>query len=582
MGLPRALEAHKAGDVKGALDQYRRAYEQEQGSPVLYQNFGALLKQEGKTESALQVYNKGLILHPLHAGIRANRANLVYSSAPVSCIQDLIVAIRQNIVDGKLSKCDDSFRSLVAAYRDMGQLFSALTAAQLALKLLGPIPMILGQIIVILYELEEKELMPCHFDKSQFLQKLELKIESCDPYQQAELLAALANHDVARGQYDLALQRFERGLSALIGCQPLDKDEIEKRQKIVDVNSWNFGCGLIKSQQLERGWQLYEHGLRVPAAGAQRWQRALQKPFTHSMVPVWRGQNLAGKHILLLEEQAIGDVMMFLTLIPHLLKEAGSIHILVNNRLSNIYKRSFASFSNLYVWTHSDVKNDKVTPKQFDFQCPVGSICQHRFTNISNYGQSSPVLVANKQRSNELRHSYLKIGSRPVDKLVGVSWKGGGTQGRIRAKSINPDLFASLLSPISGIRFISLQYGKVDQQVESWRSNGIDIIHDSRVDALKNMDIWLDQVAACDAVISVANTTIHGSGGLDIPTMCLLSLQSDWRWFTAPEVTRSFWYPNVGIQRELPHEGWLQAINSSRLWLESGFPRASGPIATLL
>ena len=37
------------------------------------------------------------------------------------------------------------------------------------------------------------------------------------------------------------------------------------------------------------------------------------------------------------------------------------------------------------------------------------------------------------------------------------------------------------------------------------------------------MEEWLNLVASCDAVVSVANTTIHGAGGLNIPTLCLLS-----------------------------------------------------------
>lgn len=582
MGLPKALEAHKAGDVKGAMEQYRRAFEQDQGSPVLYQNFGALLKQEGKNDSALQVYNKGLKLHPNHVGIHSNRANLLHSTSPVSCIQDLLIAIRLNIANGKVSKCDDLFRSLVAAYRDMGQLLSALTTAQLALKLIGPQPMILGQIIVILHDLEEKNVMPLGYDKSQFMDKLDSLIDTCEPYQQAQLLASLSYHDMSRGQLDLALQRFERGLSSLIAYNPIDKDEVDKRQKLVDVNSWNFGCGLIKAQQLKRGWQLYEHGLRVPADGAQRWQRALQKPFSYTVVPVWRGENLAGKHILLLEEQAIGDVMMFLTLIPHLLKEADGIHLLISHRLYAIYKRSFSSYPNLHIWTYEHIRSNKLNPNILHYQCPIGSICQHRFTDIDTYGQVSPVLLSSRQRSDELRHSYLSQGNGGVDKLVGVSWKGGGTKGRILAKSINPDMFAYLIRPIPGIRFISLQYGKVENQIVSWRKSGIDIINDPRVNALKDMNLWLDQVAACDAVVSVANTTIHGAGGLNIPTMCLLSQKSDWRWFDALEVTQSFWYPSVGIQRELPDEGWNKALVETRLWLESGFPRSSGVISTIL
>ena len=84
------------------------------------------------------------------------------------------------------------------------------------------------------------------------------------------------------------------------------------------------------------------------------------------------------------------------------------------------------------------------------------------------------------------------------------------------------------------------------------------------------MDSWLSLVSACDAVVSVANTTIHGCGGLNIPTMCLLSLKSDWRWFKDPRVTLSYWYPSVGIARQSQDGTWNEAFKQVRDWLDSG------------
>jgi hypothetical protein len=97
------------------------------------------------------------------------------------------------------------------------------------------------------------------------------------------------------------------------------------------------------------------------------------------------------------------------------------------------------------------------------------------------------------------------------------------------------------------------------------------------VNPLKNMDVLLDQVAACDAVLSVANTTIHGAGGLNLPTLCLLSRHSDWRWFDAPEVTRSYWYPSVGIARQAADGDWGAALQQARAWLQQGTPMPQGP-----
>ena len=77
--------------------------------------------------------------------------------------------------------------------------------------------------------------------------------------------------------------------------------------------------------------------------------------------------------------------------------------------------------------------------------------------------------------------------------------------------------------------FVSLQYGQSKSIVAGWRDSGFNVIHDDSIDPLKDMDTWLSQVSACDAVVSVANTTIHGSGGLNVPTMCSFRA-TNWRW----------------------------------------------------
>ena len=131
---------------------------------------------------------------------------------------------------------------------------------------------------------------------------------------------------------------------------------------------------------------------------------------------------------------------------------------------------------------------------------------------------------------------------------------------------------AQLLQPLPGVRFVSLQYGNAAPTVERWRQQGLDVVHDGRVDSLKQMDPWLAQVAACDAVLSVANTTIHGAGGLGLPTLCLLSVHSDWRWLDDASARHSYWYPSVGIARESREAGWGEALQQARAWLEAGAP----------
>ena len=78
----------------------------------------------------------------------------------------------------------------------------------------------------------------------------------------------------------------------------------------------------------------------------------------------------------------------------------------------------------------------------------------------------------------------------------------------------------------------------------------------------------------------IGSATIHGAGGLNIPTYCLLSQHSDWRWLNDPETKRSYWYPSVGIARETLDDGWLLALQTVSQWISKGCPMPDGPVHT--
>ena len=123
--------------------------------------------------------------------------------------------------------------------------------------------------------------------REHLVELLEQRIRRCEPRPQAELRLALAGHTMHSGDLEHALHLYEQGLQALREPGDISPQESQERQKLLDSNSWNFGCGLLQSQELVRGWQLYEYGLRTPADGKQRWQR-LQKPFSANTLPIWR------------------------------------------------------------------------------------------------------------------------------------------------------------------------------------------------------------------------------------------------------------------------------------------------------
>ena len=79
------------------------------------------------------------------------------------------------------------------------------------------------------------------------------------------------------------------------------------------------------------------------------------------------------------------------------------------------------------------------------------------------------------------------------------------------------------------------------------------------------MDTWVSQVATCDAIISVANTTIHGSGGLLKPTLCLQSRNTDWRWID--DLDCSYWYESVDALCQKKDGSWGTVKDQIMPWI---------------
>lgn len=576
MGLPRAIKAHAANLLGEAEIHYRRAYEQGKATDVLYQNFGALLKKIGKFDEARKILEEGVSRYPSHPGIKRNLANQLRKKQPFYAIELYLSSIHcvlsKPIQEDLLFSCCDD---LIDLLRECNLLHWCRCLIDTLLLLQQPSPSLLKNLLLIFDQLDGLEQY-----KSAVISAIDSKIDSASLKDAVSLDFALASHYLCENQHQRSLSYFENGVARVKSATRVDPADQRELQELIDSHSWNFACTLLSLNKLKRGWALFDHGLRTPADGHQKWQRALLKPFSAAELPPWRGEDFSNRRLLLLEEQGIGDSMMFLTLIPALLAETKHVGLLISPRLEAIYNRSFSSdVSNgkVSIFTKNDLQNGRLKASDFDAQLPLGSICQHRFTSINTYSPRVPVLAADQLISDQLRLDYQS--SQPSGKkLVGVSWRGGGRGVRIQQKSIDVDLFAQLMLQHPDIRFVDLQYGETHKQIAAWRDLGIDIIHDPRINPLKDMNLWLAQVQACDSVVSVANTTIHGAGGLNIPTQCLLSIHSDWRWLIDPNVERSYWYPSVGIARESKNlqSSWSNAYALVSNWLDAGSPMPGG------
>ena len=578
MGLPAALKAHKDGNTQLACQHYERALQQKDYKAALFQNYGALLREQGEQKRASHIYKHGLKLYPKDRGIRSNYANLIKSSLPITALGIYIDILGEKIINNE-SVVTNGYRNAL----DIRSVLLALMVFSICTFLIKATP-ITPCLLIYFYKACISLNVSSHVDQNQLgqlEQLMNVTLLDLSIIEQAEYQYALSWVYSKKFDFTTAKNLFFKARTTLESLSTFTKEDVETAQNLNNINSWNLSCTLLSHQDFKDGWPLFEYGLRAGSNSPQKWQRAMPKPFTHQQIKIWRGEDLSSKHLLILEEQAVGDVMQFITLLPGILSEASSVSILMNDRLIPIYKRSLSQYisdGRLNLISFFNIANRKVDPCAFDYQTAIGSICAHRFTDIKEYSRYSPVLKSNSQLTEQLRNDINKPASK---KIIGISWKGGGTPSRMTEKSIAPDQFISLFDDFKDVQLVDLQYGDTSATLQRWQKRGNNVYHNDNINPLKNLDDWLSLVDACDAVVSVANTTIHGAGGLHKPTMCLLSQQHDWRWFHDPQVMRSYWYSSVGIARQSANFKWETAFMTVKQWLSSGCPQPVGPSSTL-
>jgi tetratricopeptide (TPR) repeat protein len=560
--LQQALQFHQQGELGSALDAYRSLLEQDRPPLAVFLNASAIWRSQNQLAEAVACLNRGIALYPGEPGPWNNLGNCHLDAGTH---QQAAVAYRRALALQPVFT--DARISLAACLRDLGHPNLAYATIRDGYRLTESakerqrllVPLVEALLALAAQNDSNVETQQLESFVTQVEAELRSELAPSDPTKAGLLMAQLW---IQLGQLDRALaSRYQliEDTKAFLAQKPeltLKKSFHESWHGI----SWNLAIKLLKQGRLAQGWQLYEHGLQVSASGPQRWQRSLKKPFTPQQLPFWRGESLAGQRLLLLGEQGIGDAMMFATLIPRLQQEGATVALFPGDRLLQIYRRSLPDAA---VLSAEDLKSGRYGPQDFDLQSPLGSICQYRFHQLSDYAPRSPFLQADAQQTARLRQRYHD--GRP---LIGLSWQGGGKANRIAMKSIGLKQLAPLLAR-SDCRFVSLQYGDDAPHLERFRkASGIDVLHDDSIDPLGDMDGWLAQVAAMDAVLSIANTTIHGAGGLGIPTLCLVSQQADWRWIE-PSIHRGcYWYPSVEAAYQSDQGDWQPALDAARQWLD--------------
>ena len=304
---------------------------------------------------------------------------------------------------------------------------------------------------------------------------------------------------------------------------------------------------LLSVGRFEEGWKEFVWRFKRPAANAR-----------HDIFPqpVWKGENLGSKSILVWTEQGIGDELLTASMIPDAIHTAKHVTLLCSERLLPLMRRSFPEIT---VDHRAEPLPACATDPEVDLQMSLSELGLAFRCSFSDFPQRQSFLTADRNRRDALRAKYQA--HRPGTRLVGISWMSQKNYEVGWLKSQNLLSWAPILST-PGILFVNLQYGNRQQELKNVSEQlGIEILHDKDVDPLVDMDGFAAQVAAMDLVVSVSNTTVHTAGALGVPAWVLTAKGRGrfWYWFRGkPDCP---WYPSVHFLTQEKEGDWNPVLN---------------------
>ncbi len=392
--------------------------------------------------------------------------------------------------------------------------------------------------------------------------------------EQGDFTSAITFFDEAlRCDSGIFRARYNRGNAKLpLGDIEGAMEDCEGALKVVQAADERAMMQLARSTMLlnlgriGEGWDAYEARLDPQFADV-----------TNFMIdrPKWSPENgIAGKSLLLMGEQGLGDEILFANMLPDIseaLGPDGKLYIALEKRLVPLFQRSFPD---AVVGGHATYKVDGHTVRGapfipdrsvIDLWAPMASPLRRFRRTLEDYPGRKAFLKPDPKR---VAHWRKVLAKAPKGPKIGVLWKSLKLEGA-RAKFFSPfDQWAKVLAT-PGAVFVNLQYGDCDAEIaEAKHRLGIDIWQPPKIDLKNDLDDVAALCCALDLIIGPANATTNIAAACGAPVW-LISTPGAW-----PKLgtSRYPWYPSVRVFDPPAFTQWEPVMQDVAAALPIAFP----------
>jgi tetratricopeptide (TPR) repeat protein len=300
---------------------------------------------------------------------------------------------------------------------------------------------------------------------------------------------------------------------------------------------FNLALTLLRAGRLREGFREYEWRWRVKQFAEQR------REFSQ---PLWRGEPLNGRRILLHGEQGAGDTIQFVRYAPMVRSAGGEVIIEVLSHLERLLGWMDGAYR---------IVNALSAGVEFDVQCPLMSLPQRFGTELDSIPAPAHFSIPTAMQARWAERVQTGLTN------AGVVWAGNPKRYKDEVRSL-PGCYLLPLTRLTGVQWWSLQAGPAVAQTPDGMVN--------LAEELTDFGETAAAISALDLVITVDTAVAHLAGSLSKPVWLLLPYTSDWRWMLGREDTP--WYCSVKLFRQKRPGEWGEVIERVASALEFWIP----------
>lgn len=448
---------------------------------------------------------------------------------------DQALAIYDKVIDQKPQNPEAHVYRGIALF-DLRRFDEAIEAYQTALKLRDQFPIAWNN-------LGNAFRMVGEIDQSDSCFETALK-------QDPKYLSAIKN----RGTLWVWAGELERGLSWYQKGLQLAPQEPELHR--------NLGVIYLLLGDYQRGWPEYRWRWSMP--GMQRMAGNL---------PLWTGQDLSGKRVLLFPEQGRGDEIQFVRMASQLSSLGAHVYMVCDKPMIPLFT-SVAGVAGMLptgesmppIHFQSSLIDAVDSWYQRFGELPYGLDGFETHPTAGYINVSQPLT---DYWGNWL-HKNLPVaqGLEKPPLRVGIAWQGNPEHHADVYRSIALEQYRPLVDDPE-IELVSLQFGFGSEQLEQVDFGDQVLRLPKDTDATGGA--FTDTAAVLknlDHVLTTDTSLAHLSGALQVPTTVLLGKIPDWRWLQKGGTTQ--WYPSMRLVRQTELGDWETPVKQAHQAIKAG------------